>query len=112
MTPPAIAPALLCALPLEELNPDVEKLGEALGAVVEKPIALALAWLVEEEEGIDGKAVVFALSAILKVSEVSQKEFNSHLTLLSGHWIKPATSLGEQLALCMQPERPKINKPV
>jgi hypothetical protein len=71
-TPPAIAPALLCAFPLEELDADVEKL-EAMGVVVEKSIALVLAGLVEKEEVINGTAVVFAMSAILKVSEVSQK---------------------------------------
>lgn len=65
-TPPAIAPALLCTFPLEELDVDAEKLEEAMGAVVEKSItiALALAWLVEEEEGINETAVVFAMSAI------------------------------------------------
>lgn len=62
-TPPAIAPALLCPFPLEELDADVEKL-EAIGAVIEKSIALVLAWLVEEEEGMNGTAVVFAMSAI------------------------------------------------
>ena len=97
-TPPAIAPALLCAFPLEESDVDAEKLEEGMGAVVEKSIALALAWLVEEEEGINEIAVVFAMSAIWKVSEVSQKEFNSHLTLLSSHWIEPAISLAERLA--------------
>jgi hypothetical protein len=51
---------------LEELDVDAEKLEEAMGAVVEKSItiALALAWLVEEEEGINETAVVFAMSAI------------------------------------------------
>lgn len=62
-TPPAIVPALLCALPLEESDADVEKL-EAVGALVEKSIVLALAWLVEEEEVISGTAVVFAMSAV------------------------------------------------
>jgi hypothetical protein len=57
---------------LEELDADVEKL-EAMGVVVEKSIALVLAGLVEKEEVINGTAVVFAMSAILKVSEVSQK---------------------------------------
>lgn len=57
-TPPAMAPASLLTFDV-----DAEVVEDAIGAVMEKSTALALAWLVEEAVEIDGTAVVFALNA-------------------------------------------------
>jgi len=45
-TPPAIAPASLRTFPSEDLDVNGEMVEDAMGAVMEKSIALALGWLV------------------------------------------------------------------